>query len=202
MTSVAVCITSIPSRRKMLREAVDSAVRQVRVPDELHVSIDHVGVGAAANRNAAWRAASTEWIAFLDDDDLLFPQHLSTLLELSDGADLIYPWFELHEGPDPLYVPRNGQLTPAFGVPFGDEQKRYIFTSGNFIPVTVLVRRELLADVGGFPQPGTVEWPHETCEDWGCWQRLLRAGATFRHVPQRTWRWRWHGKNTSGRAWK
>ncbi len=183
----------------MLREAVDSALRQVCAPNEIHVSIDHVGVGAAANRNDAWRSAKTDWVAFLDDDDLLFPNHLSTLLEFSDDADLVYPWFELREGPDPLYVPRNGQLTPAFGVPFGDEQRDYVLTRGNFIPVTVLVRRELLEDVGGFPQPGSVEWPHETCEDWGCWQRMLRAGAKFRHVPERTWRWRWHGKNTSGR---
>lgn len=202
MTSVAVCITSIPTRTHFLREAIASVMAQTRQPDEWYVAVDHDGVGAAANRNAAWRSVDADWIAFLDDDDILLPNHLETLLKHSNDADLVYPWFELHEGSDPLFVTQNGHLVPAFGVPFGEEQAEYIFTSGNFIPITVLVRRVLLEEVGGFPQPGSTEWPHATCEDWGCWQRLLRAGARFKHVPERTWRWRWHGGNTSGRPWK
>lgn len=202
MTTVALCITSIPPRRQLLREAVASVIAQTRQPDVWRIAIDHNGVGAATTRNHAWRSVDADWIAFLDDDDLLLPNHLETLLAHSDDADLVYPWFELLEGADPLYVTQNGRLVPAFGVPFGEEQREYVFTSGNFIPVTVLVRRALLEEVGGFPQPGSAEWPHETCEDWGCWQRLLRAGARFKHVPERTWRWRWHGQNTSGRPWK
>jgi hypothetical protein len=120
----------------------------------------------------------------------------------SAEADVVYPWFHLPTGVDPLFVHRNGELVPAFGVPFGDEQLNHLLTQGNFIPVTVLVRRAWLEFVDGFPTPGTARWPHAECEDWGCWQDLARYGARFKHVPERTWTWRWHGLNTSGKPWR
>lgn len=201
LDSVAVCITAIPHRVELQAEALASVLLQTRTPDEIHVSIDVDGRGAAWNRNRAWRAASTEWVAFLDDDDVMFPQHLQVLLDHSADADLVYPWFELREGVDPLFAPENGQLRTPLGLAFNDELKREIETERNFIPITVLVRRSFLEKVGGFPQPGTPEWPHQTCEDWGCWKKLLAADARFVHAPERTWRWRWHVGNTSGKSW-
>lgn len=186
----------------MLTLALDSILRQTRVPDELIVVVDHDGAGAGPTRNRAWRRASADWIAFLDDDDVLYPHHLETLLDHTDDVDLVYPWFDLPRGTDPLYVRRAGQLVPAYGVEFGDEQREYVLTEGNFVPVTVLVRRSWLEKVDGFPRPGSERWPHAECEDWGCWQDLLRAGARFRHVPERTWVWNWHGANTSGKPWR
>lgn len=168
------------------------------------VEVDTVGLGAAKNRNAALARATTEWVAFLDDDDILYPEHISTCVNTAEkyDADLVYPWFDLHEGVDPLSIRINDRYVTPLGLEFGVDHEKHLRTEGNFIPVTVLVKRELLMDVGGFPQPGTPEWSHTTCEDWGCWLRLLDAGATFAHAPHRTWRWRWHPGNTSGRPWK
>ena len=67
-------------------------------------------------------------------------------------------------------------------------------------PVTILVRRELLIEVDGFPIPGTPEWPHEDCEDWACWRRIRDAGGVFVHTPEVSWLWHHHGQNTSGRG--
>lgn len=200
--TVAVCIPSIPRRVDLLGEALAGVLRQTRLPDEIHVVIDHEGMGAAHTRNRAWRAATTDFVLFLDDDDLLYPEHIETLLSYSSNADLVYPWFDLKEGADPLFVTHNGRLVTPYGLPFDEESAQHLRETGNFIPVTCMVRRQLLEDVGGFPQPSTPEWPHSTCEDWGCWQRLLNAGGRFVHAPHRTWRWRWHGGNTSGRPWK
>lgn len=203
---VAVCIPTIPSREEMLALTLQSVEQQRRQADEIIIRVDTEGVGAAANRNAAWRLShpDTEWIAFVDDDDILYPDHLEFLLETAEktGADFVYPWFDLWEGPDPLSVKVGDKYVSPLGVPFGDDAARYIMTEGNFIPITVLVKRSLLVKVGGFPQPGTEEWPNETNEDWGCWRKMLQAGARFEHAPRRTWRWVWHGKHTSGRAWK
>jgi hypothetical protein len=200
--TVAVCVPTIPPRRPQLRAAVQSVLEQRRQPDELIVVADVNGDGAAATRNRAWRRASADWVAFLDDDDVLHPQHLECLLEHASDADLVYPWFDLPIGVDPLAVEVDGRLRSPFGVTFGDEQARYVEEKGNFIPVTVLVRRRWLELVDGFPQPGSKRWPHGECEDWGCWRDLLRAGARFKHVPERTWTWNWHGRNTSGRPWR
>lgn len=201
---VTVCIPSFPRRARLLEEAVASAKNQTSGTPEIIVEVDTVGMGAARNRNAALARATSEWVAFLDDDDILYPEHIETCLQTAhaEGADLVYPWFDLHEGVDPLSVRINDRYVTPFGRKFSDDHEKHLRTEGNFIPVTVLVKRELLMDVGGFPQPSTPEWPHTTCEDWGCWLRLLDAGAKFAHAPHRTWRWRWHPGNTSGRPWK
>jgi hypothetical protein len=36
-------------------------------------------------------------------------------------------------------------------------------------------------------------------EDWTMWLDLAASGATFLHVPHRTWRWHHDSGNTSGR---
>lgn len=201
---VTVCIPSIPRRMQFLDEAVRSVESQTRPGVKHVVEVDTVGLGAARNRNAALARATTEWVAFLDDDDLLYPEHVERCLERAEErqSDLVYPWFDLLEGVDPLSVNISGKYVTPFGLEFGPEHETHLRKYGNFIPITVLVRRELIMDVGGFPQPGTDEWSHTTCEDWGCWLRLLDAGARFDHVPHKTWRWRWHRGNTSGRPWK
>lgn len=214
-TTVAVCVPTIPGREHQLAQTVRSVQQQTRVADlelSLQVTFDGDGDGAAPTRNRAWRdAPPSDWVAFVDDDDELRPNHVELLVRHAreTGADLVYPWFNIHDqrggditARDPLRVPVDGHYVSPYGVPFNDELRTEIMTRNNFIPVTVLVRRELLGDVGGFPTPGTPEWGDDCCEDWGLWRRLLDAGARFEHLPRRTWIWTWHGKNTSGKPWR
>jgi glycosyltransferase involved in cell wall biosynthesis len=216
VATVAVCVPTIPQRRELLSRAVASVQRQdvrdgVRVVGQVVVDVD--GDGAAATRNRAWRDADpdADWLAFLDDDDELYSDHVQRCLDhaVETGADLVYPWFHIVDAGgndvtfnDPLRAPVEGHYVTPFGVPFDDALRTELLTRNNFIPVTVLVRRSLVADVGGFPIPGSPEWGDNCCEDWGLWRRLLNAGAVFAHLPERTWAWHWHGNNTSGRSWK
>jgi glycosyltransferase involved in cell wall biosynthesis len=197
--SVGVAVPTIPTRAEMLLRALASVMAQDRPADAVSIAVDHDHAGAAATRNRAWRGLDTDWVAFIDDDDEWFPEHLTVLLAAAEetGADIIYPWFELSAGNehDPLYI--NGER--AEGKPFDDESARFLLRMGNFVPVTTLVRRVALEKIDGFPQCRTARWGHAECEDWGCWQDMLRAGFRFHHVPQRTWRWNWHSQNTSGR---
>lgn len=209
MTSdtVTAIITTIPPRADQLTEALASVHAQTHPPDAVVVTVDTERRGPAPQRNDAVYSCPTltRWVAFLDDDDIWYPQHLAVLLDAADttGADVVYPWFELRDAHgrdinvhDPLFI--GGER--AFGRPFDETARTHLLTTGNFIPVTALVRRSAFLAVGGFPTPGTPEWPHTECEDWGLWQRLAQAGASFHHVPERTWEWRWHGRNTSGRT--
>lgn len=209
-SSVTVCVPTIPTREHLLNRAVASTQSQTVLPDALSVALDTEGEGAAATRNRTWRRAVTEWVAFLDDDDELRPTHIELLLDTAraNDADLVYPWFNIVDNAgndmtssDPLRITHDGQLVSPFGIAFGEQHKHELFHRSNFIPVTVLVRRELLADAGGFPNLNSPEWPENCCEDWAMWRRLLDVGATFAHLPERTWLWYWHGANTSGRSW-
>jgi hypothetical protein len=194
MNDVTVCIPSIAPRGKMLTRALASVTTQTRPADAISVVIDHDRSGAARVRNETWRRAHTDWVAFLDDDDELLPHHLEHLLavQADTGADLVYPWHRII-GPDGR---TKADLLGGQGVPFEPSE----LDVRNFIPVTILVRRELLIEVDGFPIPGTPEWPHEDCEDWACWRRIRDAGGVFVHTPEVTWLWHHHGQNTSGRG--
>lgn len=190
--TVAVIIATIPPRAGLLAEALTSVLAQTRPADEIRVVTDTAGDGPAATRNWALRPCSADWVAFLDDDDTWKPGHLEALVGCAEqtGADLVYPWFDVVGGTDPF--------PDRFGQPF-DDDAAVALRDTNWIPVTFLARRALLDQVGGFPTPGT--HPHADQEEWALQLRLLDIGATFVHLPERTWRWRhWHG-NTSGRPW-
>lgn len=196
MVTVSVCIPHIPLRREALGRALLSVHAQTRQPDEIIVRVDTEGQGAAVTRNACWQAATSDYVAFLDDDDEFLPHHLQWCVSVAEKcqADLVYPWFELvgwaeatPERPDPLATMQDGQLVHPLGVLFGPEQEQH-YREYAFIPITCVVRRSALERSGGFPVPGTEEWPMEDCEDWGGWLRLLDQGARFVHLGKRTWR--------------
>lgn len=203
MTTIGLVIPSIPRRADMAAAAVASALGQSRRLDVVHVEVDARRSGAPATRNRGWRALDTEWVGFLDDDDVLYPHHVLHLYQhaLETGADLVYPWFDVRDR-QPDRPPFDFLLIEgktAEGHPFDDAARATLADKANFIPITVLVKRALLEEVGGFPLPNTEAWPHDANEDWGCWRAMLAAGATFSHLPERTWQWRWHFDHTMGR---
>lgn len=142
--------------------------------------------GAAATRNRALETVSTELVAFLDDDDVLKPHHLRACARhmYLTGADVVFPGYDVVAGEDPVC---------CFGIPFDASLLR----RRNYIPVTTLCRTEAVKAVGGFrPHPDEHGRP---CEEWGLWLALLDAGASFSHLPQRTWIWTVNG-GTAGRG--
>lgn len=156
----------------MLGEAVASVLGQSLLPYEYKVMTDQKHIGEAAMRNKLLEAASTEWVAFLDDDDLMLPWHLEVLWNSRDGADIIHSDC-LVEGLEKHWQPR----------PYNLEEIR----KKNYISITVLAKRSTLLNAGGF-RP--VRYP-----DWDMWVRLGEAGARFAFVPKTTWIYRVRGDN-------
>jgi len=195
--SLTVVIPSIPPRAQFFKRALASVDAQTQQPSAVAVHLDLEHAGAAEARNRALAKADTTWVAFLDDDDWLHPHHLDHLLCCAEatGADMVYPWFSSN-GPDVLYVDRER----AAMRPFDAKARDWLITKGKFIPITVLVRRELLMDVGGFTSPPWAS-PDNPCEDWGTWRKLALAGAVFHHLPEVTWQWEHWWGHTAGRPW-
>jgi len=198
MTDVTVCIPTISSRAALLTEALASVQAQTILPQAVSIVYDLDHKGAAHTRNLALKASHTTYTAFLDDDDLLYSEHLQLLVEQAErtGADLVYPWFD--GGEHWLTMPVNGERVSPFGRLFLDEQRQWLLQEQNFIPITFLVRTELAQAVGGFPQPNTPAWPYGDAEDYGFLRNLLTAGAAFEHLPVKTWMWRMHEGRTRG----
>lgn len=186
---VTVVIPHIPTRRDMLLRALDSVTAQTVAPAAVSVAVDNHRCGSADTRNRALSAASTGWVAFLDDDDELGPQHIELLAGHAEasGADVVYSGctvLDAHGRPVPPQ-----EEWGRFGLPFDpDLLRRY-----SWLPVTSLVRTELARQVGGFTRP-----PGSPYDDWGFYLRLLEAGARFVHLPVRTWTWHHWGHGTAG----
>ena len=133
-------------------------------------------------RNRLLSAARTPWVSFLDDDDVLYPDHLAKHAAVADDADVVYSFCDVHGRSD--WSPNEH---------FDVETLR----QRNFIPATVSARADVLREVRGFRPSSECEhgW-----EDWDLWLRLLDAGARFICVPTITWLYRFHGGNKTYRG--
>ena len=194
-SDITVVIATIPPRAKLLRKALASVCVQTLQPVAITVEYDHHHTGAAATKNRGLARVTSEFSAFLDDDDAMLPEHLAKLstAQKATAADVVYSM--------PLIPQLPGGIDPngMHGAPFdADELRRR-----SYIQTTSLVRTRLAQDVGGFqiPQHGG------DYDDHGLWLAILDAGGTFHHVPEQTFLWENWGVgtpgvpgNTSGRA--
>lgn len=188
-------ITTMPSRPKSLNRALMSIANQTLQPGRIVVQMDTVGVGAAANRDAGLSRVETKWVAFLDDDDYLYPQHIQRLYEVANeqDADLVYSWFDVDGGVDPF--PEN------FGKAWDPE--RPVQTT-----VTTLGKTESYKEVGGYSsldgfsqaELEAYSQGNTAGEDFRLVCNLNAAGKKIVHHPEKTWAYVHWGGNTSGRA--
>lgn len=211
MSTVSVVIPAHTARlhNGMLAEAVSSIWGQTRPPDALHVAIDNTGQGACATRQTALDAVSTEWVAFLDSDDMFLPRHLEWCLAHAEatGADFVYPWFKIlqqHADGRRNIIEWNAQTGDGVFPP-GHYQNDFDPDDPVETTMTVLVRTELAKKVGlRTLDRGQVN----TGEDRAFTLDCLHAGAKIVHLRRFSWLWRHHWLapdrpgNTSGHATK
>jgi hypothetical protein len=62
----------------------------------------------------------------------------------------------------------------------------------------VLARTDAVRAAGGFQ--AHPDEHGDPCEDWGLWLAMHRLGASFYHLPQKTWQWNLAPGSTRGRA--
>ena len=132
-------------------------------------------LGAA--RNAAAAVARGEWLLFLDDDDVLFPDAVSRLVRAArfSGADCV-PAARVHFSGDG--DPGTGARPPGTLVRFIGAARgwcRFINVAGG---ACALVRRAAFEAVGGFTEDYGV-----ALEDLEFFNRLDRAGFRIEPLP-------------------
>lgn len=139
--------------------------------------------GRSAAGNAALAEAEGQYLMFLDDDDLLFADHVETLVAaLSRDAGLSAAYalaMEVHTRVDPsrsTYVETAYDTSATFRQAWDYEALLY----HNFIPIqAILFKRELYEQRGGF------DTGLDQLEDWSLWLRY-GYGNKFAYVPKTT----------------
>jgi hypothetical protein len=145
------------------KEWLEQAVRSLG--DIPHLIVENDGeVGEA--RNHGMREATTEFVQFIDADDVAAPGMVDELYRAIWDVDVTYPQMFLVS--EDLSEPLGLHEAQPF-CPMRLEQ-------GNFVPGCALVRREKALAVGGFRELPILE-------DWDLWLRMSRAGAKFKGVP-------------------
>ena len=186
--SVTVIVPTF-DRRDLLARALDSVQRQL-YRDVATVVVNDAGGpvadvvarypgvtliehernrGLAAARNTALAASSGTYVAFLDDDDAYFPEHVAWLVAAMErsGAALAYT-STISE-----FVRRDGDAMRTYGLLsefYATVDANDLLVSNALPPVGVMVRRDALLRVNGFDESLPV------LEDHDAWLRIAALG--------------------------
>lgn len=186
---LARCLSALAAQTRPADEVVvvhDGRADLAGWAGRLPLTVLHAGRSASAKRNAGWRVASHELVAFTDDDCAPSPGWLAALVA-ADG-DVLHGPVAPH--PDDAHV--DSVFARTLSVAAADD---------HFPAANLAVRRSLLAAVGGFDE--TLSGGEDTDLAW----RAVEAGgrrtwvaaalvqhavrpATFPQHLASLWRWR------------
>lgn len=138
--------------------------------------------GRSAAGNHGLTQAQGRWIMFLDDDDLLYADHIETLARALLGNPGCVAAYAL-AWEIPTDVDRDGRLREGAYVLNEVHCQEFdydLLRTINYIPIqTILFEQRLYAERGGFDPT------LHALEDWHLWQRYAH-GNHFIHVPKIT----------------
>ena len=206
MLSKAACIIPTHGRPGHLSRSLESVLQQTLAPAEIIVVDDlddgptaaivqvmalrteiplrrilnRAHPGASGSRNAGAAASRAEFLAFLDDDDVWYPEHLArAVAELNrTGADAAISGLRRikHDGTiQPIVIPPRAAIEARLF------DKNFGMTGSNLV-----IRRGAFERIGGFDPALPV------FNDWDFLIRMISGGIEYCAVKELTVEWREH----------
>lgn len=140
----------------------------------------------AASRNRAIALARSLYLAFLDSDDIWYPEKLTRCVEcLDDDVGLVSHGLRCigNREKDMFCGPEQLATFDA------------LLNHGNCItPSATVVRKDIFQAVGGFSEDPAIV----TSEDYHLWLKLAKAGTRMRFIKEILGEYRIHSSNQSG----
>lgn len=143
----------------------------------------------AAARNTAIRHASGQYIAYLDDDDIFYPDHIETALKILTNTNYKVVYTDAYRA----HQIKCGETYRAIrkDIPYSIDYVKGIFYTTNITPILCVVHdRSCFNEVGMFDESLPV------LEDWDLWIRMSEK-YDFYHIKQATCEFSWRVDGTS-----
>src|SRR3989304_7971813 len=139
--------------------------------------------GLAAARNTAIKNASGQYIAYLDDDDILYPDHLETLVTFLETTNYKVAYTDAYRAHQEK---ENGKyVTKKRDVPYSFDFDYDLILTGNFIPVLCIMHEKSCIE-----KVGTFDETLRSHEDWDLWMKMSRE-FQFAHIKKITCEFSW-----------
>jgi GT2 family glycosyltransferase/MoaA/NifB/PqqE/SkfB family radical SAM enzyme/Tfp pilus assembly protein PilF/glycosyltransferase involved in cell wall biosynthesis len=157
-------------------KSVERLVKEV-APNAVYISHER-NKGLAGARNTGIRQATGKYIAYLDDDDIFYPEHIETLVTFLEESDCkvaytdAYRAFQSHANGRYEVVRRE----LAHGIDFNYDR----ILVDNFVPVLCFMHEK-----GCIEESGYFDENLPRHEDWDLWIRMSRK-FRFSHIPKVT----------------
>ena len=163
--------------------STDDTLAVIRRYQPQVIALSQPNGGEASARNALWRAAKGDYVAYLDADDIYLPGRLEAVLRLladDPSLDIVTTDAYLMLEGQPVGRRYEGEQR------FAETDQRKAILRGNFIFGHAIVRRSLLESVDGFDED------IRYATDWETWIRLILAGGKAALVPEPLAEYRLH----------
>ncbi len=147
--------------------------------------------GRAGALNEAIAQARGKYIAYLDDDDIYYPNHLETLINFikkNPSCDGVYSnsWWCYGKIKNGLFVEHSRKLYKLRPKKF---DKNLLFKTNYISTLNILHKKKCIEKTGFFNEDFT------KLEDWDMWLRLASIG-TIKQLSDITGEYRWKHDNT------
>lgn len=139
--------------------------------------------GLAAARNSGIKLARGKYIAYLDDDDIFYPDHLGTLVGCLEQNEYQVAYTDAYRAHQ---VYQDGSyIITGRDIPYSIDFSKDILLAQNISPVNCFMHtRQCLNEVGLFDEG------FHAHEDWELWVRISRK-YDFKHIRKVTTEFRW-----------
>jgi glycosyltransferase involved in cell wall biosynthesis len=165
---------------------IESLVQSAEGLTQVRILRNEHNLGHARSRNLGVQAALGTLIAFLDHDDLWWPEKLArqlAVLQANEDAAMVFCDLEMM-GPHAHRMHLDQSIIP--GRPdfcWFVSHRNYVITASS-----VLVKKQVMLDIGLFDSRYT------SCDDFDAWLKILRL-APIVHLPEKLAKYRLHQHN-------
>ena len=150
---------------------VNDGGESVEVLSTLYLELDITILNLKENmhhvhaRNVGVQNASGEYIMLMDDDDLIVPTHVETMVKALEGYDLVYSDVEIIDYEEGNNTGRTAKTRKLFAYTYSLEGMKKFST---FVPSGCLYRKEIHQSIGMFDENVKNYW------DWDFFLRVAK----------------------------